>query len=210
MSSKQDKQTREPRVPVLPPSIALRGNWFSRIIGKTGFWLTGWRIKGNFPDVPKIVAVVSPHTSNWDFPIGVGILSSTGLRVWVMAKHTLFKWPLVGGYMRFIGLFPVDRRAAHGAVGEAVAQFEKVDKLTLVIAPEGTRSKVTRWKNGFYHIAVKANVPIVPVAFDYGQKAVVVFDPFYPTGDLEADLPKIQAYFKGVRGKNPEQGYPLF
>jgi amidase len=69
--------------------------------------------------------------------------------------------------------------------------------------PEGTRKKVERWKMGFYHIALGAGVPVVLAALDYGHKCVVIGPPFWPTGDEQADLAQILAYYRPFTPKIP-------
>jgi 1-acyl-sn-glycerol-3-phosphate acyltransferase len=127
-----------------------------------------------------------------------------GLRVSFIAKHTLFR-PPIGGLLHWLGGIPVDRRAQHGIVGSMAEVFRGRDRLCLTLTPEGTRGKVTQWRSGFYHIASSANVPIVPIAFDYATRLVKLMPPFSPTGDYEKDLSAIKARFTGVRAKRPDQ-----
>ena len=154
------------------------------------------------PDEPKFVIIVAPHTSNWDFPLGVMVLFSLGFRVSFLGKHTIFKWPL-GIFMRWLGGIPVERSLSRDRVVESIAAFDSVDKLILAIAPEGTRKLVPRWKTGFYHVAAGARVPIVPVAFDFRRRVIGIGPPFFTTGDTEADMPKIKQFFAGAVAKHP-------
>jgi 1-acyl-sn-glycerol-3-phosphate acyltransferase len=103
---------------------------------------------------------------------------------------------------------PIDRRADHGSVGEAIDYFKRYDKFALAITPEGTRARVERWKSGFYHIATAAEVPIVPLTFDYGPKEIRFWKPFKPTGDMENDIQELKGVFKNVRAKNPQNFAP--
>jgi 1-acyl-sn-glycerol-3-phosphate acyltransferase len=194
----------ELKVPVLPKAVPSRGNWLSAAIGRWALALAGWRFEGNFPDIPKSVLVVAPHTSNWDFPVGLAAMYALGLRVAFLAKDSLFRPPL-GAFLRWWGGVPVDRSAAHGVVEQSAQVMKQRQRLYLVVAPEGTRKKVTRWKSGFYRIAHAAGVPLVPVAFDYGARVIHLMPPFEPTGDYQADLPRIQELFVGVLPKNPDQ-----
>lgn len=164
--------------------------------------ITGWRFAGVVPDEPKFVIIVAPHTSNWDFPLGVMALFSLGFRVSFLGKHTIFKWPL-GIFMRWLGGIPVERSLSRDRVVESIAAFNSVDKLILAIAPEGTRKLVPRWKTGFYHVAAGARVPIVPVAFDFRRRVIGIGPPFFTTGDMEADMPKIKQFFAGAVAKHP-------
>ena len=187
--------------PKLGTAVPQRGNRVTSSLGAGYLALTGWRFFGAFPNLEKFLIIIVPHTSNWDFIIGSAVIFALRLRVSFMVKHTLF-WEPFGTYIRWVGAIPIDRRAAHGSVGEAIATFNNSKQFVLAITPEGTRKKVRKWKTGFYHIAVGADVPIVPVAFDYGNKTVVIQKPFYPTGNLEPDIEFLQSYYRNVRGKN--------
>jgi 1-acyl-sn-glycerol-3-phosphate acyltransferase len=186
----------------LPSQAPRRGNAFSRWLGRSLLRLGGWRVVGGFPDLPQYVVIIAPHTSNWDFFIGINVVFGLGLRASFLGKHVLFKGPF-GALLRWMGGVPIDRRAAHGTVGEAVDAFRRRERFVLGVTPEGTRARVARWKTGFYHIACGANVPIVPVALDYAAREAQIGAPFYPTGDDEGDIACLQAHFAGVRGKNP-------
>ena len=170
--------------------------------------LTGWRFEGALPDAPKFVIIVAPHTSNWDFPVGVMALFSLGFRVSFLGKHTIFKWPW-GIFMRWLGGIPVERTVSRDRVAESVAAFNGADQLILVIAPEGTRKLVPRWKTGFYHVAHGAQVPIVPIYFDFATKVIGICAPFYTTGDIARDLKEIEKNFHGRTGQNPDQFQPV-
>lgn len=188
-----------PQLPV-PPEVLRQGRgWFWQAFGRTYLRLSGWRIKGRFPDATKFVAIVAPHTSNWDFPLGVAVIFALELRVSWLGKHTLFDTPLQG-FFRWLGGIPVDRRANHGVVEACVKAFEAVPARLLALAPEGTRKGPSRWKSGFYLMAVGAGVPILPVAFDYRNHVVNLLPLFQPSGDLERDLPLIQGQFKDAHG----------
>ncbi len=162
-----------------------------------------WRFEGAVPDEPKFVLIVVPHTSNWDFIVGVEALFSLGFRVSFLGKHTLFKWPL-GAFMRWLGGIPVERSVRRDRVAESIEAFNAADRLILAVAPEGTRKRVAEWKTGFYHVAHGAHVPIVPVAFDYGRKAVRLFPALWTTGDADADIERIKESYRGVVAKNPD------
>ena len=165
------------------------------------FKLFGWAVEGDLPDIKKFVLIVAPHTSNWDFIVGVlarGILNKP---ISYLGKKSLFKPPF-GWFFRWLGGQPVDRKASKNMVDTVAEIFNSKEQFILALAPEGTRSQVNQWRTGFYHMAVQANVPIVGVAFDYASRRVRVFKPFFPSGSLDRDLPTIQAPFKQVRGKN--------
>ncbi len=175
----------------------------SRAIGRAGFAVSGWQFEGAVPNEPKFVIIVVPHTSNWDFIVGVEALFSLGFRISFLGKHTLFKWPL-GLFMRWLGGIAVERTVRRDRVAETIAAFESADKLILAVAPEGTRKRVAEWKTGFYHVAHGAHVPIVPVAFDYGRKIVKLFPPVWTTGDVDADIARIKESYRGIVARNPD------
>jgi len=189
-------------IPALPPSLPRRGNGFSRWLGRTALAAAGWRIEGEFPDRAKLVAIVAPHTSNWDFVLGISAVFALGLSVRFLGKHTLF-YPPLGWLMRWFGGTPVVREAPQGAVAQAVAMIESEPAAVLGIAPEGTRTRGMPWRSGFYHIAHAARAPILPVAFDGGRRAVRLFPPFETSGDYEADLARLMALYEGIRGIRP-------
>lgn len=170
--------------------------------------LWGWKVTGQYPyTIPKLVVAVAPHTSNWDFPVGLLVNSACRIHANYVGKHTLFRWPF-GHLFRYWGGVPVDRTKKNSNfVGAVVEQFNLLERFHLVIAPEGTRKKVERFKTGFYHIARLAGVPICLCTF-YWDKKEVHFDEtlFYPTGDEVADMAFLWNYFKGIPGKNPAQG----
>jgi len=185
--------------PTPPEALRQARSWFWRAIGRAYLRLAGWRIEGGFPLETKHVTVVAPHTSNWDFTLGVAVVFMVGLRVSWLGKHTLFKAPFKG-FLRRLGGIPVNRSASHGVVGACVDAFQAAPALMLALAPEGTRKGVSQWKTGFYRIAAEAGVPIFPVGFDYREHVVRLMPLFHPTGNLEVDLPRIQALFRDVHG----------
>lgn len=171
------------------------------------FKLTGWKVEGSFPaELKRYIVAVAPHTSNWDFVIGVqarSILYLQGAKF--LGKSQLFKPPF-GWFFRWLGGYPVDRSSSHDMVHQVVSIFNTHEKFVLAIAPEGTRKKVDRLKTGFYYIAKHAHVPIIPCGFDYEKKKVIVGQPFYPTEDLEADMNFLRQFYGNIKGKNPELG----
>lgn len=188
-----------PELPLPPPALRQPRGWFWRALGRAYLRLAGWQIEGTFPEELRYVAIVAPHTSNWDFPLGVALMFAVELRVSWLGKHPLFKAPF-GGFFRRLGGIPVDRRASHGVVGACVQAFASAPALLLALAPEGTRKGVSQWKSGFYLIASGAQVPLLPVAFDFHTHRIQLLPLFRPTGSLEQDLPRIQALFSEVQG----------
>ena len=191
-------------IPALGPAVPSRGGRLLRLAGRAVLALLGWRIEGEIPNIPRCVIIVAPHTSNWDFIIGLAALLALDLRVTWLGKHQLFRGPL-GLLWRRVGGVPVDRSAPDGVVEQAAAVLAPPRSVFLAVAPEGTRRKVERWKSGFWRIARAAGVPIVPVAFDFRRRAVVfVGEPFTTTADYEADLAALQRRFSAEMARNPE------
>lgn len=192
-------------LPALGDALPKRGTWFSRGLGRAVLKIMGWRFEGAFPNVPKFVGIVAPHTSNWDFIIGMAVVVGSGLDAHWIGKHTIFRPPF-GGFMRWLGGMPVNRSETKGAVPQIVEIFDEREQLIIGIAPEGTRKRVDRWKTGFYHIALGAKVPILLAYFDYPRKVVGIGPTIMPSGDLEADMKTIRAFFADFVGKYPHQG----
>lgn len=181
--------------------------WLCRLLFKT--W--GWKIEGEIPhDLPKKLYVVIPHTSNWDFPAGIMLKYGYKMEVDFIAKATLFKWPF-GWFFRALGGIPVDRSRALGFIDSVVKVINSREKFSIAIAPEGTRGKVKKLKSGFYHIAKLANLPLVYVKFDWGNKIISFAKPRLVMDSIEKELDFIKDHFKGVVGKVPENsyGYPF-
>jgi 1-acyl-sn-glycerol-3-phosphate acyltransferase len=192
-----------PAVPTLGPNVPRRGNAFSRAVGRLGLALLRFRFEGSIPDQPRCVMIVAPHTSNWDFVVGIFAKLALGLRARFIAKHTLFRGPF-GWALRWLGGIPVDRRAPRGLLEKVVEAMRAAGQMYLVVTPEGTRKKVPAWKGGFYRIAQGAGVPILPVAFDYRKRAIAFGPLFHPSGDYEADLPALRAAFDAGMAYRPE------
>ena len=189
---------------VLGEKLPKRGGKLLQRIGRFPLKLAGWQLEGDIPNVSQIVIIAAPHTSNWDFVIGMAVVLALGLRLYWMGKHTLFRTPLAP-LMYWLGGIPVNRHAARGAVNQIATEFKKRPQFILAIAPEGTRKQVTQWKTGFYYIALQASVPILPVTINYHKKAVQICPPFAPSGNIERDLPILKSYFSSEMGKKPHQ-----
>ncbi|MDH3652010.1 MAG: 1-acyl-sn-glycerol-3-phosphate acyltransferase [Saprospiraceae bacterium] len=180
------------------------GSLISRLLLK--FW--GFKIRGDVGNhFPKKVYAVVPHTSNWDFPLGLLVRSAGKISVNFIAKDSLFLPPF-GFVFRCLGGYPVDRSKSTNFVDTMVNFFRQEEQFAIVIAPEGTRKKVDRLRTGFYHIARQAQVPIICISFDFGKKEVVFREPINPE-DEEQDFAKIYAFFEGAVGKNPASGFEI-
>ncbi len=181
-------------------------NSLLRLVSNSIMRLTGWRVDGTLPDLPKYVIVGAPHTSNWDFVLFLGIIFRLKINVNYLGKSQLFRNPL-GWFFYYCGGIPVDRSKPTGLVEQTVEACEKAEHFILVIAPEGTRHGVKEWKRGFYHIAKSAGIPIVLAKVDGKQKIVHVGEIFHPSENIEADMKAIQGAFKGMMGLRPNRKY---
>jgi 1-acyl-sn-glycerol-3-phosphate acyltransferase len=167
----------------------------------------GWRISGSLPNQSKFVVIAAPHTSNWDFVVGLAAAMALDVDAHWIGKHTIFRWPF-GPLMRHLGGIPVNRSATSGLVEQIVERFANSEGFVLGLAPEGTRKHVSRWKSGFYHIAAGAGVPIVCGYFDFEAKEVGIGPVIDPSGDYEADLDMIVRFYAPIRGKR-SKGRPM-
>ena len=177
---------------------------FFYAIAWLGLRLAGWKLKGRPPNARKFVVLASPHPSNWDFPLGLSVCIIFRMKIYGLCKDSLFKGA-AGPIMKWLGGIPIDRSKAHDFVKQAIETFGQSDEMVIAVAPEGTRSAVEKWKTGFYHIAVGAEVPIVPGYFDYAKKEAGFLDSFFPTGDIDKDIPAIKAVYGTVQGKNADK-----
>lgn len=177
-----------------------------RIFYEFWFDLFGWKVQGKKPELKKYVIVVAPHTSNWDFFVGLAARNIVGLKSNFLAKKSLFDTPIVGWVLRQLGGHPVDRSRNTNMVDQVVALFDAHEEFVMTLTPEGTRSYNPNWKTGFYRIAHQAGVPIVLVGFDYEHKVVEFKEPFYPSGDIEPEIEQIKAYYRTIKGRHPEKG----
>lgn len=176
---------------------------FRRWLGNVVLRMYGWRLEMQLPNEPKMVVLAAPHTSNWDFVFAVATIFALDLRINLFAKHTLFRWPF-GGFFRWAGLMPVDRRAANGVVGQTTEAFAQHPQLMIGLAPEGTRSRAVKWKSGFWQIAQGAQVPIVCAYLDYHRKVAGTGLVLMPSDNYDTDLAKIQAFYQTITPCRPE------
>jgi 1-acyl-sn-glycerol-3-phosphate acyltransferase len=182
------------------PQVPRAGGPLSRALGAAALTLLGWRIEGVIPDVPKLVLIAAPHTSNWDFVVGIAAKLALQLRVMWLGKDSLFRAPF-GSVMRALGGVPIDRATSHDVVRQVIDEFARRERMILGLAPEGTRKPVARWRTGFYHIAHGASVPIVPVALNWGERAIQIGAAFTTTGDVDSDIEVLRRRFSGIRGR---------
>jgi 1-acyl-sn-glycerol-3-phosphate acyltransferase len=180
--------------------VPLRHSRSWQWIGRSVLGLLGWRVVGEVPNRRKFLIAVAPHTSNWDFVVGAAAMFALDLKLSFLGKHTLFVGPFAS-LLRWMGGIPVDRSNSHGVVGDSVRAFESVERRILAIAPEGTRSPVPRFKSGFLHIARGAGVPVLLAALDYETRCVRLGPLVEPGPDVESERERIEAYFRGIRGR---------
>ena len=190
-------------IPIVGENLPKKKMYFLPWVGKLIFALFGWGFKNEIPNIPKVVIIFGPHTSNWDFVFGTAAVFILGVRISWMGKHALFRKPF-GGIVRWLGGIPIDRNSSHGMVDTLVNQIKSMDKFILAIAPEGTRKKVVKWKSGFYRIAQGADVPILMVRLDYENKMIRFGPLLYPSGDINTDMDDMQRIFNNIRGKRAQ------
>lgn len=166
--------------------------------------LLGWTTHADYPKSEKYVLIVAPHTSNWDFILGIVAAKALKLRAHWMGKHTVFRWPF-GWFFRAIGGLPVDRSKPTNLIQQMADSFITAERPILALAPEGTRTRKDHWKTGFYHIARAAKVPIAMAYLDYGKKQVGFGEAFYPGDDIEEVFTRIRNFYRHRRGKYPDQ-----
>jgi 1-acyl-sn-glycerol-3-phosphate acyltransferase len=189
--------------------VQFQGSALARRILK----LLGWQV--HFRGLPALhgVIVVYPHTSNWDFPVGLLAKWAMGLEAKFLGKHTLFRIPLFGAWLRWLGGVPVDRRAAGGVVEQMVEMFARKksagEYFWLALTPEGTRSWRPAWRSGFYRVTLSAQLPLMLAVLDYGRKEVRVVDAMTLSGQVDEDMRRIAQAFEGCRGLRQELAAPI-
>jgi 1-acyl-sn-glycerol-3-phosphate acyltransferase len=175
--------------------------------------LLGWRVEFDGFPTAQGVAVVYPHTSNWDAPVMFLVKWAVGVQVRFWGKDTLFSVPLLGAWLRWIGGIPVQRTAAQGVVGQMIEDMKahkaRGDYYWLGLAPEGTRKYIPGLRSGFYRLAVAADVPLLVCTLDYSRKEVKVNQFLKLTTDEAQDMARMQALCAPIRGLRPENMAPV-
>ncbi len=186
-----------------------RVNIVFHILGVLMLKLLGWKVEGGPPDVPKVVVVIAPHTSYWDYPLALFVSWYFHFGgVW-FGKSEIFNWPILGRFFPMTGGVPVYRDRHQGLVDQIVETFNQRDHIVFAITPEGTRKKVPYWKSGFYRIALRAKAPLSLGYIDFKRK-VLGFGPlYYPTGDVEKDLDVLRSFFSTVTPRHPDRVGPM-
>lgn len=187
----------------IPENMPRRGNRWLQAFGRFLLRLQGWRLTGTLPNERKVVVILAPHTSNWDFTIAASVWMALDLKISYMMKKEAFFWPLKGFFMD-IGGIPIDRSKPQNVIREAVKWFREHDDVWLGITPEGTRKKVTTWKTGFLRIAHEADVPVMLVGIDAATRSIRLDKIVRATGDHVQQAAEIQEYMiEKFRGINP-------
>lgn len=178
----------------------------SAIVWKSARWLlarTGWQLAGEFPDQPRLILALGPHTSNWDFAVGLTTMLALDARMHWLGKHTLFR-PPVGRWLMRLGGIPVNRTRPEGLAERIASELTGSEAMVITITPEGTRKKVPRLKTGFLRIAKAAGCPVLPVTLDFDRRHIGIEPLFWPGDDFEEDAEAIRKIFARSAPKRPE------
>jgi len=167
--------------------------------------ISGWYIHDITPaDIKKCIIISAPHTSMWDFVLGRLGYMCVGVKPRVLIKKEAFSWPF-GGILKALGGIPVDRKSKNNMVKYIKKLIDKSESIYFVITPEGTRKANSRWKRGFYYIAVETKVPIALGFLDYKKKEGGIGKMFWPTGNIEEDMKEIKSFYLGITARHPEK-----
>jgi len=187
-----------------PEHLRANRSAFTQWFGKTFLRLMGWRVEGSIANAERLLITAAPHTSNWDAVFGIATLLGLNVRLHFLGKHTIFvpgfKW-----FMRWLGGIPVNRQNPEGVIDHVNQLVDKHEGIVIVIAPEGTRKKVKKWKTGFLRIAEASQCKIQMGALDFANKRVVLGDMYEPTGDNQTDIKNIKQWYTQYKGKFPDQ-----
>lgn len=189
--------------PILHEDLPRMSNALSCFIGNTVLKMMGWKFSGQFPAHKKMIIAVAPHTSNWDFVIGIAVAFTLKLKITFFAKNSLFIPPFSMLLKRWGGI-PIKRQKAHGIVDQMAEKARNAEKMILCLAPEGTRSRRENWKTGFLHIAHKANMPVFLVAFDYKKKRIELGPVLTISENIPLELQRIYQHYHTVHAKFPD------
>ena len=181
---------------------------FIQFLARLLLKIFGWKVDGAIPEMKEnenLVLIAAPHTSNWDGIFGFAAILGLDVKVSYFGKYTLFKKPLLGRFMKYMGGIPVNKnKPGSGLVNEAIANIKKLRGTLIAMAPEGTRSKTERWRTGFLRIAKAVDAKIFVAAFDFKTKRIVLDKFFQPSDDMQKDLENLKIYYQQFTGKIPE------
>ncbi|MDO4223376.1 MAG: 1-acyl-sn-glycerol-3-phosphate acyltransferase [Acinetobacter sp.] len=186
----------------LGQNVPKRHSKITRIIAAFFAKCTGWQAVGAIPNILKAVLIGVPHTSNYDGLFALPVLLALDLDVKIMGKKQLFRIPVLASFLRWAGVIAIDREKKGSTLNASIERLVQAEQMFIGLAPEGTRDYSKQWKTGFYYLALGANVPILPVAMDYQSKQIRFLAPFYPTGDIDHDLPQLYQYFQHIQPKH--------
>ena len=185
-------------------AVGIQRSTLAQAIARFILRLTGWRTDVISPHTNRYVMIGAPHTSNWDFFVILLLMTGENIPVRWLGKESLFSWPL-GVFMRSLGAIPVNRSERKNLVDQIIAKFDEHDEIIIGLSPEGTRSKTSRWRTGFYYIALKADVPIVMAYIDYKSKICGIGPSVKPTRNIHADFKIIRNFYSGIVGRHPHK-----
>ena len=177
--------------------------WLGRFVLSSLGWKVTGKIKEEYKN-QRIVIVVAPHTSNWDGILGMAALAGLDARISFFGKHTIFRYFGLGAFLKYMGGIPVNRANPGGAIGDAIKKIKNIEFSLIGMAPEGTRSKVAKWKTGFLRIAKEINAKIIPVSLDFAKKEILLGEIFKLSGEQEKDLKDLKDYFRAFTPRHPE------
>ena len=181
---------------------------FIQFLARCLLKIFGWKVDGTIPEMKEnenLVLIAAPHTSNWDVIFGFAAILGLDVKISYFGKYTLFKKPLLGRFLKYMGGIPVNKnKPGSGLVKEAIVNIEKLRGTLIAMAPEGTRSKTERWRTGFLRIAKAVDAKIFVAAFDFKTKRIVLDKFFVPSEDIQQDLDNLKIYYQQFTGKIPE------
>ena len=189
---------------VVPEIHLANRSTFIKWAGRTILRISGWKVEGEIPNLNKFVLVGGPHTSNWDFVFALGLIWSLDLKMYVLAKASLFKIPILKKLMNGVGGIPVNRNNPKLIVDKVSQLIKEEGGVIIGITPEGTRSKVDKWKTGFLRIAKQMDCKIVSIAIDFEKKSMLFNCFFEPSGDNDQDIKDLKSFYSGFKAKHPK------
>lgn len=189
---------------VVPEIHLANRSAFIKWVGRTIQKVSGWKVEGEIPNLKKFVLVGGPHTSNWDFVFALGLIWSLDLKMYVLAKDSLFKIPILKKIMHNVGGIPVNRDNPKLIVDKVSQLIQEKGGVIVGITPEGTRSKVDKWKTGFLRMAKQMDCKIVLIAIDFEKKLCSFSGFFEPSGDNDQDINNLKLFYSGFKPKHPK------
>jgi 1-acyl-sn-glycerol-3-phosphate acyltransferase len=183
----------------------------AKLFARSLFALTGWTYNNRMPPgIRQSVMIAAPHTSKWDFLYArlAFVLMDIPVRITIENRYTKFPY---GPFIRALGGIGIDRSPKKegeerpSMVKAMVELFRKHKDFVMLVTPEGSRKLRTKWKTGFYQVALQANVPVALGYLDYQKKEAGVSKVVYPSGDMKKDFREIMAFYKNIAPCWPER-----